>query len=136
MMESGDILHWFHIWDYDPHPFLHIFVYMYLVLIPYIDDVLILFMGMIGGRMGGLEVPYGREIIHVHYATCFRNNIGKTMFVSLELLSPCGMNYLHLIRILEEKFMEEIGRHLAYEGILSHVGVTNGGGKELQHSPC
>ena len=27
-----------------------------------------------------------------------------------------------------------IGRHLAYEGSLSHVGVTND--EELQHSPC
>ena len=42
------------------------------------------------------------------------------------------MDYLHFKRILEEKFMEGwIGEHLAYEGILSHVGVTNGGGEEL-----
>ena len=59
------------------------------------------------------------------------------MFVSFELLSPCGMNYLHLIKTLEEKFMDGwIGRHLAYEGSLSHVGVSSGGGEELQHSPC
>ena len=93
-------------WDYDPPPFLHISVCMYLVLIPYIDDVIILIMGMFGGRMEGLEVPFGREIIHVHYATCFRENIGKTMFGSFELLSPCGMDYLHLMRTLEEEFME------------------------------
>ena len=86
--------------------------------------------------MGGMYETCGREIIHVHYARFFREKIGQTMFVSLELLSPCGMNYLHLIRTLEEHFMEGwIGRHLAYEGILSHGGVTNGGGGELQHSP-
>ena len=57
------------------------------------------------------------------------------MFVSLELLSPYGMNYLNLVRNLEEKFMEGwIGIHLAYEISLSHDGVTNDG--ELQHSPC
>ena len=28
-----------------------------------------------------------------------------------------------------------IGRHLAYEESLSHGGVTNEGGEELQHSP-
>ena len=28
-----------------------------------------------------------------------------------------------------------IGEKLAYGGSLSHVGVTNGGGEELQHSP-
>ena len=66
--------------------------------------------------MGGMYVPYGREIPHVHYATCFRENIGQTMFVSFELLSPYGMDYLHLMRTLEEKFMEGwIGEHLAYE---------------------
>ena len=87
--------------------------------------------------MGVMYVPYGREILHVNYATFFRENIQKTMFVSLELLSPCGMNYLHLIRNLEEHFMEGwIGRHLAYEGSLSHDSVTNDGGDELQHSPC
>ena len=76
--------------------------------------------------MGGIYVPYGMEIIHVSYATCFRENIGKTMFVSLELLSPYGMDYLHLMRNLEEQFMEgSIGEHLAYGGILSHVGVIN-----------
>ena len=87
--------------------------------------------------MGGMYVPYGMEILHVHYATCFRENLGKTIFVSFELLSPYGMDYLHLMRILEEQFMEGwIGEHLAYEGSLSHVGVTNGGGEEFQHSPC
>ena len=93
-------------------------------------------MGMYGGRIGGMYVPYGMDIIHLPYATCFRENIGQTFFVSFELLSPYGMDYLHLMRTLEEKFMEGwIGRHLAYEGILSHDSVTNGGGYELHHSP-
>ena len=36
----------------------------------------------------------------------------------------------------EEHFMEGlIGRHLDYEESVSHGGVTNGGGEELQHSP-
>ena len=77
LMQLGNLLRWFHMWDYDPPPFLHISISMYLVLIPYIEDVLILFMGMNGGRMGGLYVPFGREILHVSYVTCFRENIGK-----------------------------------------------------------
>ena len=86
--------------------------------------------------MRGMYVCYGMETRHVSYATCFRENIGKTMFVSFELLSPYGMDYLHLMRTLEEKFMERwIGEHLAYGGSLSHVGVTDRGGEELQHSP-
>ena len=93
-------------WDYDPPPYAQIYVCMYVVLIPYIDDVLVIFMGMYGGRMGGMYVPYGMEILHVYYATCFRENIGPAMFVSFELLSPYGMDYLHLMRTLEEQFME------------------------------
>ena len=54
-----------------------------------------------------------------------------------ELLSPYGMDYLHLMRNLEDNFMEAwISRHFSYDGSLSHEGVTNDGGEELQHSPC
>ena len=86
--------------------------------------------------MGGMYVTYGMDIIHVSYARFFRESIGQAMFVSFELLSPYGMDYLHLMRTLEEQFMEGwIGENLAYGGSLSHDGVTNGGGEELQHSP-
>ena len=58
------------------------------------------------------------------------------MFVSFEILSPYGMHYLHLIRTLEEQFMEGwIAEHLAYGESLSYDYVTNGGGEDLQHSP-
>ena len=61
---------------------------------------------------------------------------GQPVFISCTLLSPYGMDYLHLMRTLEEKFMEGwIGEKLPYGGSLFHVGVTNGGGEELQHSP-
>ena len=111
-------------------------VYMYLVLIPYIDDVLIIFMGMIGGRMEGLDVTFGRDILHVSYVSCFRENIGQTIIASLVIFLPCEMSHLNLMRTWEEYFMEGlIGRHLAYEGSLLHGGVTNGGGEYFQHSP-
>ena len=46
------------------------------------------------------------------------------MFISFELLSPYGMDYLHLMRTLEEKIMEEwIGEQLAYEE-LHHMLVS------------
>ena len=57
------------------------------------------------------------------------------MFVSYDLLSPYGMRYLHLMRILEVQDMDGwIGEHLVYGGSLSYDGVT----KEdiLQQSPC
>ena len=86
--------------------------------------------------MGGMYVPHGMEVLHAPYATCYRESIGSAMFVSFELLTPCGMDYVHLLMTLEEKFMEGwIGEHLAYGGSLIHDGVTNGGGEELQHSP-
>ena len=62
--------------------------------------------------------------------------MGKTMFVSYDLLSPYGMSYLHLMRTLEEQDMDRwMGEHLAYGGSLSHVGVTKEGRNVLQHSP-
>ena len=83
-----------------------------------------------------MHVPNGLQILHVSYPTCFREDIGQAMFVSFELLSPCGMDYLHLMRTLEEKYMEGwIGEHLAYGESLSYYDVINGGGEELQHSP-
>ena len=86
--------------------------------------------------MRGRYLPYGMEILHLSYVTCFRENIGQTMVISFELFPPYGMDYWHLMRTLEEKFMEGwIGEHLAYEGIFSHVCVTNGEGDEFQHSP-
>ena len=128
LMQAGDALGWYHMWDYDPPPHAQIYVYVYVVLLPYLDDIVVLFMGMYGGRMGGLYLPHGMDILHVPYVSYFREKIGKTMFLSGDLLSPCGMDYLHLMRTLEEKFMEGwIGEHLAHGGSLSHDGVTNGG---------
>ena len=78
----------------------------------------------------------GSDILHVSYASCFRENIGQTTIATLDLLLPYEMSHLHLMRTWEEHFMEGlIGRHLVYEERLSHGGVTNGGGEELQHSP-
>ena len=80
--------------------------------------------------MGGMYVPHGMEVLHAPYATCYRESIWKTMFVSFELSSPYGMDYLHLMRTLEEQFMKgSIGERLAYGGSLSNDGVTNGGGE-------
>ena len=79
-MQAGDALNWYHMWDYEPPPHAQIFVCVYVVVLPYIDDILVLFMGMYGGRMGSLHVPHGMETLYVPYATCFRESIGSTMF--------------------------------------------------------
>ena len=52
--------------------------------------------------MGSLYVPHGMETLYVPYATCFRESIGSAMFVSVEFLTPCGMDYVHLMMTLEE----------------------------------
>ena len=88
LSQSGDIMCWFHIWDFDPPPVLHMKAYVSLVMTPYIDDVLILIVGMIGGRMQGFNVPIGSEILHVTYASFFREDIGKTMIATLDILFP------------------------------------------------
>ena len=86
--------------------------------------------------MGSMYVPHGMETLHVPYATCFRESIGSSMFVSYEFLTPCGMDYAHIIMTLEEQFMEGwIGEHLACEESLILDGVTKGGGEVLQHLP-
>ena len=106
-------------WDYDPPPKFHMVAYVSLVMIPYIDDVLILIVGMIGGRIQGLNVPIGSEIFHVSYASCFMENIGKTMIYTLDLLFPYEVSHWHLMSTWEENFMEGlIGRHLAYGEII------------------
>ena len=58
------------------------------------------------------------------------------MFVYFEFLTPCGMDFIHLMMTLEEQFMEAwIGEHLAHDEILIFDGVTNEEGEVLQHSP-
>ena len=91
LMHAGDALHWYHMWDYDPPPHAQISVCLYVVFLPYIDDMLVLFMGLYGGRMGSMYVPHGMDTLYVYYATCFRESIGSTMFVSFKFLTPCGL---------------------------------------------
>ena len=81
-------------WDYDPPPYAQIFVCIYVVLIPHIDDVLVLFMGMIGGRMKGLNVSFGREILHGSYVSYVWGSIRPAMITTLGLLFPYGMSHL------------------------------------------
>ena len=113
--------------DYDPPPLLHMEAYVSLVLIPYINDFHILIMGMNGGRMGGLSMTFGGDILHVSYASCLRENIGKTMIATVDLLLPYEMSHLHLMSTWEEDVMEGlIGRDLDYEESVSLRGFTNG----------
>ena len=54
LMLAGDALHWYHMWDYDPPPHAPIYVCIYVIFLPYLDDIVVPSMGLYGGRMGSL----------------------------------------------------------------------------------
>ena len=56
-------------WDYDPPPHAQIYVCIHVIMLPYLDDIVVLFMGLYGGRMGSLYVPHRMENLYVPYAT-------------------------------------------------------------------
>ena len=95
-------------------------VCLYIFLIPYIDDVLVLFMGMNGGRREGMHVPYEMNTLPVISVLYFREGFGKTIVVSCDSLFLYGRICLHLMRTLLGKVMDGwFGDHLAYERSLS-----------------
>ena len=89
-------------WDCDPPPHLQISVCLYVILLPYIDDILVLFMGMYGKRVSSLHVPHGMELYPVLHDTCFRCDIGSPMHISVEFYTPEGADYEPIMLALEE----------------------------------
>ena len=83
LMQARDALSWHHMWDFDPPPQAQISICIYVVFLPYLDDIVLLFMGLYGGGMGSLYVPHGLELLPVPHATCFRWSIPPAMFISL-----------------------------------------------------
>ena len=96
---------WFQLWDYDPPPYAQTIVDIHVVLVPYIDDVLVLFMGMIGGWMKGLDVSFGREILHGYYVSNVWERIGPSMITTLGLLFPYGKSHLRNLSTWEVPLM-------------------------------
>jgi len=84
-------------WDCDPPPQVQISVFLYVILLPYIDDILALFMGFYGKTVGSVYVPYGMEIYLVLYDTCFRCGIASPMFISVEFCTLEGVDYAPII---------------------------------------
>ena len=119
-------------WDYDPPPLVQISVYVIMILFPYMDDVLVLFLDLYGGRIEGMCVPHGMETLFVYLLHISERAGGSTMFVSVEFLTLCGMYYVHIIMTLEGQLMEFwICEHSAYEESWILDGVTNGKGEVL-----
>ena len=92
-------------WDCDPPPQVQILVFIYVILLPYIDDILVLFMGLYGQRVGSVYVPHGMELQLALHDTCFRHNIASPMFISLDFYTPEGMDYAPIMLALEDKFL-------------------------------
>ena len=92
-------------WDYDQPPYVHLYVSLYIIFLPYIDDMLVLFVGIYGGRMRGMHVPDELKFLHVSCVIYFRGDIRKTMNVSHEILFLCGMDFAHLLLTLGKQFM-------------------------------
>ena len=85
-------MRWFHMWDYDPPPLLHLIVCVSLVLIPYVDDVIIIVGDMIGGMTHWLDVSIGNEISHT--SSCFKKRMGHYMDVALYHLFPYEVSHM------------------------------------------
>ena len=117
-------------WDYDPPPLVLIYVYVIVILLPYMDDVLVLFLDFYGGIIRGMCVPHGMETLFVYSSTYFREIMGSDMFVSVKFLTPYEMDHVHLIMNLKGQLMEGwIGEHSAYAESWILDGVTNGEGE-------
>ena len=89
-------------WDCDPPPQVQISVCIYVIFLPYIDDILVLFMGLYGQKVGSVYVPHGMELHIVLHGTCFRCDIASPMFISVEFYTPGGMDYAPIMLALEE----------------------------------
>ena len=86
--------------------------------------------------MGSVYVPHGLELIPMLHDTCFRCSIPPTMFISIELFTPEGMDYAHIMLALEEQFMMHwLVEHLAYDEDLILDDSINGGGEGIQLLP-
>ena len=113
--------------EYDPPPLVQISDYVIVIFLPYVDDVLVLFLDLYGGRIGGMCVPHGMETLFVYFATYLRESRGSAMFVSIKFLTLCGMDHVHLIMSLKGPLMEGwIGENSAYAESWILDGVTNG----------
>ena len=120
----------------DPPPQVQISVCIYVVLLPYLDDIVVLFMGLYGQRMSIFYVPRGLELLPVLHDTCFRCSFASTMFISVEFFTPEGIDYAHIMLALEEQYMMHwLVEHLAYNEDLILDDAINGKGEELQLLP-
>ena len=121
-------MRWYLMWGQDPPPYAQLSVCLYVLLLPYLDDIVVLFMGLYGKRVGSVYVPQGLELSPMFHETCFRYSTIPNMFISIDFFSPSGMDHVHAILTLEEQFMGDwLIENLAYDGDLILDDTMNGG---------
>ena len=64
-----------------------------------------LFMGMYEQNISSVYVPHGFELQLVLHDTCFRHSTASPMFISIEFLTPIGVDYAHIMMTLDEQFL-------------------------------
>ena len=76
---------------------------MILIMVPYVDDVLIIVGHMIGGKTHGLDVSIGNETSHT--SSCFRKSMGHYMAATLSHLFPYEVIHMVDLSLWEEPLM-------------------------------
>ena len=90
-MQLGVKLCWLQMRNHCPSPVLHMVASMTLIVIPYVDDVLIIVGDMIGGMTHWLDVSIGNETSHT--SSCFKGSMGHYMAAIVYHLFPYGVSH-------------------------------------------
>ena len=90
-----------HLRDHFPSPLLlHMAASMTFIMIPYVDDVLIIFGDMIGGMTHRLDVSIGNETSNIY--SCFKGSMGHYMAATLHHLFPYEGSHMIDLCLWEE----------------------------------
>ena len=110
-------MHSYLVWELDPPPSTQISACLYVLLFLYIDNAIVLLMGLYGQRVSSVYVPQGLELTPTLHGTCFSHGTTPHMLFSVEFFPPYGMNYAHAILTLEEQFLENwLVENMSHDG--------------------
>ena len=90
LMQEGDTLRWYLMWGQDPPPYAQLSICLYVLLLPYLDDIVVLCMGLHGQEVGSVFVPQSLELTPMLNDTFFRCGTTPNIFISVEFFSPGG----------------------------------------------
>ena len=109
-----------HLRDHFPSPLLHMAVSTTLIVIPYVDDVLIIVGDMIRGMTHWLDVSIGNETSHT--SSCFNESMGHYMAATLyHLFLYEGSNMIDLCLWEEPLIWEEFFYELPFWKVIHFI---------------